>query len=365
MKRCMPIGQCTVVSIIAAVIVVISVSPAFAEELRILVTQGSTTKQTIAEFEQMVRQKYQVELKLTVKNWADPGEIYKALRNKTADIISCPHNFPKDPDFKLIAGKLTLPVDLQNIPNHTNVIPAMQQPDYITEGGRVFGVSYAYSPYGLAYNSALFNEPPASWNVLWDPQYAGQYVLTSTMYELNILITELASGADRYQIGQLARIKTPEFQDKLRALAQNAGAFWTLTDTADDLQGKALAAAWGYSFQELRNRGEEWKFAQPREGMPSGIGVLMLSHTLYANPTLKRIAEEWLNYVISPDYQLNVILGAYFPVNLAIKDRLDPDTVAYYHLDEPDYAQKQMIPWPILDKRTRKGFELLWKKAMR
>ena len=339
--------------------------PVVAEELRILVTQGSTTEQTIAEFEQMIQQKYQIELKLIVENWADPGEVYKALRNKTADIISCPHNFPKDPDFKLIAGKLTLPLDLQNIPNLANVIPAMQEADYITEGGQAYGVAYAYSPYGLAYNSALFSEPPTSWNVLWDPQYAGQYVLTSTMYELNILITELALGADRSQVGQLERAKTPEFQEKLRALAQNAGAFWTLTDTADDLQGKTLAAAWGYSFQELRNRGEEWRFAQPVEGVPSGIGVLMLGHSLRANPTLKKIAEEWLNYVISPDYQSNVILGAYFPVNLAIKDRFDPDTVAYYHLDDPNYAQEQMIPWPMLDKRTRTAFELFWNKATR
>lgn len=358
--------KCAVkVSLLCLIIGLLCARPVMAEELRILTIQGTTSERALTEFTRMIQQKYQIELNIFVSYWAEPGEIYKALRNKTADIISCPHNIPKDPDFKLISGKLTLPVDLKNIPNYANLIPALQHADYISEGGEVYGVAYAYSPYGLAYNSALFSEAPASWNVLWDPQYAGKYALSSGVYELNVLITGLASGLDKTQIGRLEAVNSPEFQDKLRTLAQNAGAFWTLTDTADDLQGKALAAAWGYSFQELKNRGEEWKFAQPREGVTSGVGSFMISHTLRTNPIMKQIAEEWLNYAISPDYQVNVILGAYFPVNLAIKDRLDPDTVAYYHLDEPNYFQEQMIPWPMLDKRTRTAFELFWKKATR
>ena len=101
------------------------------------------------------------------------------------------------------------------------------------------------------------------------------------------------------------------------------------------------------------------------EGTTSGVGNFMISHTLRDNPTMKRIAEEWLNYAISPAYQVNVIMGAYFPVNLAVKDQLDPDTVAYYHLDTPNYFQEQMILWPVLDKRTRTAFELFWNKAVR
>lgn len=338
---------------------------AIAEELRILTVQGTTPERALAEFRQMIQRKYQIDLTISVTYWAEPGEIYKALRNKTADIISCPHNIPEDADFKLISGKLTLPVDLANIPNYADLIPALQHADYISEGDDVYGVAYAYSPYGLAYNSAVFSQPPTSWNVLWDPQYAGKYVVSSSVYELNMLITGLALGLDRTQIGQFEAVNSPEFQAKLQYLAENAGGMWTPVDTADDLQGKALAAAWGYSFHELKSRGEEWKFAQPQEGTTSGVGNFMISHTLRDNPTMKQIAEEWLNYVISPAYQVNFIVGAYFPVNLAIKDQLDPVTIAYYHLDEPNYFQEQMIPWPILDKRTRTAFELFWNKAMR
>lgn len=336
-----------------------------AEELRVLTVQGTTPDQSLAEFTRMIQQKYQIDVTVSVAYWSEPGEIYKALRNKAVDIISCPHNIPKDPDFKLISGKLTLPVDLANIPHYADLIPALQHPDFISEGDQVYGVTYAYSPYGLAYNTAVFSQPPTSWDVLWDPQYAGKYSLSSAMYELNLLITELALGHDRAQIGQFESVSSPEFQAKLQYLAQHAGGLWAPVDTADDLQGKALAAAWGYAFHELKQRGEEWRFAYPQEGTPSGIGSFMIAHTLRDNPTMKRIAEEWLNYVISPAYQVNVIMGGYFPVNLAIKAQLDPETIAYYHLDTPNYFQEQMIPWPILDKRTRTAFELLWNKAIR
>jgi hypothetical protein len=69
--------------------------------------------------------------------------------------------------------------------------------------------------------------------------------------------------------------------------------------------------------------------------------------------------------VIGLDYQRHVILGTYFPVNLAIRKQLDPETIAYYHLDNPNYFQEQMVLWPTLDKRARTAFGLFWEKATR
>lgn len=339
--------------------------PALAEQLRFLTVQGTMPADHVDAFTQMIREKYQVELEVSVEYWAEPGEIYQALRNKTADVISCPHNVPKDLDFKLIDGKFVLPVNLDNIPNYADIIPALQQAGYISDQGAVYGVPYAHAPYGLAYNTAEFPVPPTSWDVLWQPEYAGQYVLSSAFYELNVMITALALDFDTAQLADFRAVSSPEFQEKLQYLAHNAGAMWTLADTADDLQGKALAAAWGYAFRELQQRGEVWRFARPTEGTLNGVGNFMISHTLRDDPAMKRIAEEWLNYSISPAYQMEVIMGAYFPVNLRIRNQLAPELVEYYHLDTPEYFKEQMILWPVLDKRTRTAFELFWNKATR
>lgn len=340
---------------------------AWAEDLRIMAFQGTVPEKHLEQFKQLIKQKYQVDLNIIIIYETTPDELLKPLKNGEVDIISCPHNIPNDPRFKLISGKLTIPVDLNNIPNYQHLIPALQKAEYITEEGEVYGVPYIYAEYGLAYNTNLLAEAPTTWNVFWDSQYAQKYSISSNYYELNIFIAALAAGIPKDQIGNYDAISTPEFQAKVTALAKNAKTLWVGIESAKDLQGLAVATAYGFAFNDLKTQGEIWKFAEPKEGTTCGVGNFMLSHTLRENPQLKRIAEEWLNYVISPEYQIDVVVRttSSFPTSLAIKDQLTPEEASAYHLDNPNYFQDHLILWPLLDKRTRTGFELLWQKATR
>jgi spermidine/putrescine transport system substrate-binding protein len=337
-----------------------------AEELRIMTYQGTTPEDRLEEFKQMVKDKYGVDLEISVSYIADPGEYYKALKNKQVDLINGPHNTLKDPRYKFIQGKLIIPLDLENIPNYADLIPSLQKADYATEKGQVYAVPFLYAPYGLAYNTNVLTAPPDSWAIFWEPTYAGKYAFGSD-YEQNIYITALAMGIERSQLGQFDAINSPEFLEKLTTFVKNAKGMWIGVDTADVLQGTSFSTAWGFSFAGLKNRGEIWTMAAPKEGMMGAIGNWMISHTLRDKPQLKRIAEEWLNYAISPDYQLNHLVRnlSTAPTNLSIKDQMSPEEVTAFHLDDPDYFEKQLIPYPILDSRDRKGFELLWKKATR
>jgi spermidine/putrescine transport system substrate-binding protein len=337
-----------------------------AEELRIMTYEGTTPEDRLEAFTQMVKDKYAVDLEISVLYIADPGEYYKALRNKQVDIINGPHNTLKDPRYKFIQGKLILPLDLENIPNYADLIPSLQNAEYATEEGEVYAVPFAYAPYGLAYNTNVLSDPPDSWASFWDPNYAGKYAIGSD-YEQNIYITALAMGIERGQLGQYDAVSSPEFLEKLTVFVKNANGMWIGVDTADVLQGMSFSTAWGFSFADLKNRGENWAMAAPKEGVMGAVGNWMISHTLREKPQLKQIAEEWLNYVISPDYQLNHLVRnlSTAPTNLSIKDQMTPEEVAAFHLDDPDYFEKYLIPYPILDSRSRKGFELLWKKATR
>lgn len=337
-----------------------------AEELRLMTYEGNPPLEQVELFKTLVKTKYGIDLDVKMSYISDPSEYLKALKNREADIINCPHNIPKDARYKFISAKLILPIDLKNVPNYQDLIPIFQKAEHITEAGEVYGVPFIYAPYGLAYNTTLLKEPPASWAAFWDPQYAGKYAIGSD-YEQNINITALALGIERSKIGQYDAVMSPEFQEKVTALIKNAKAMWTGVDTADQLQGLAFSVAWGFSFAELKNRGEIWQFANPGEGMMGGIGYTMLSHTLRENPTLKQVAEEFANFLISPDYQVNIVVrtlsaGA---VNAAITDRLTPEEVAAFHLDDPQYFQEKFIPYPVLDARSRQGYELIWKKATR
>ena len=321
----------------------------------------------VRQFEKYIYEKYGKQVKLDVKTISDPNQFFDGLRSKTADIISPTHNVIKDRRFNLITKGLILPVDLKNIPNYKNLIPALQKAEYITEAGNVYGVPLVHGPYGLAYNTACINAPE-SWNVFWDPKFSGRYTLSSDYYEVNIYITALALGYRGSQIYTAEGLNTPEFKNKLKALAANAKSLWASVDKADDLQGLTLAAAWGFSLPELRRRGEIWKIAEPKEGTMGWIDNYVINWSLRGKPFLKRVAEEWLNFVISPDFQLEVIvrgLGS-APVNLAVKDRLLPEEFEKFHMDDPNYFEHNRILWPTLERmRDRNMMRWLWNEAMK
>lgn len=340
-------------------------SEILAEELRMLTFKGTDPPEAIEAFKTLVKEKYGVDLNISISYVSDHDSIYKALRSRTTDIVNGPHNMPKDPRYKLIRGKLIVPVDLNNVPNYKDLIPSFQKADYITESGKVYGVPFTYAPYGLAYNTDIVKTPPKSWDVFWKPEYKGKYSISSEMCEQNIFVTALSMGIDKSKIGQYKSVYSPEFSERLRYFVQNAKSYWIGVDTADKLEGSALATAWGFSFNELKKRGEIWMFADPEEGCPGAIGNYMIGHTLRNKPKLRRIAEEWLNYVISPDFQVNIVARKLSTsvVNVSVSDQLTSEEIKAFHLDDPGYFRERLIPYPALDNRSRKGFELLWKKA--
>ncbi len=71
-------------------------SDAFAEELRMLTFQGTAPEDHLEIFKKLVKEKFGVNLTITVTYVAKHDEFYEALRNKQTDIINCTHNLPKD-----------------------------------------------------------------------------------------------------------------------------------------------------------------------------------------------------------------------------------------------------------------------------
>ena len=341
-------------------------APAYGEELRILCWEGYADSEYTQNFEKMVKETHGMVLKFSVRNVSDPQEFFDGVRGENADLISPAHNIPKSYLWQFVQRKLVLPLDLSHIPNYNNIIPDLQNADYISENGEVYGVPIVYGPYGLAYNTAVFKEAPDSWKIFWDPRYAGKYAVSSDYYEANIYFAGLASGFGRKGLSDYDKMNTPEIREKLQKLAQNAKTFWKGVDTADDLQGLAFATAWGFSIPELAKRGEIWKMAQPKEGTTGWVDNWMIGISLQDKPQMKQIAEEWINYSIGPEVQVGYVRKiAQFPVNLSIKDRLTPEEVKTFHLDNPGYFKKNLILWDVLRERDQNGFRRMWEEAKR
>lgn len=333
--------------------------------LRLLIWEGHDPEAHVRRFEKNMAEKYGRKITLQISYLNGTDDFYDSIRSGTVDLVMLTHDLLKDERFNFISNRLLLPLDLKNIPNFRHVLPSLQQAEYLYDGGQVYACPESQGPYALAYNPSKLKEVPTSWNALWDPRYKGRYVIGGNEYIYNANITALALGYSREAMGDFDSLNNPVFRAKLRALAVNAHSFWHGVDKAEDLSGQALAAIWGDSLKQLKQQGEEWKLAEPVEGTPFWIDNCTITSALEDQPFLKKIAEEYINSLLSTEYQVGHILRVIqtMPIVTNIDPLLEPQEKARIYGKNPDTVDEKRVLLPTYSTRGRNGLRLLWEEA--
>lgn len=329
-----------------------------------LVWEGYAPEAKRQEFQQYIKEKYDIDLELSVSYIEETEDCYRALRLKTADILSPAHNRINDKRFRMFDLGLVLPLNLKNIPNYQSLAERFKQLDHLSYNGQTFGAPFAWGPYGLIYNADIVKSPPTSWNALWEPRYYNKFTIAD-LGEHNIYITALALGYGDEDLKSFDALNNARFRNKLNQLVTNNHNLWLGVDTAQDLENMLLATSWGFSLPELKALGKNWKWAPLQEKSPGWIDNFVISHTLKDKAQLKRIAEEWINFSLSPRFQADVLVEGLSarPVNAYTKNLLNDEQIENVGL--ADASRDSFILMPELDRRTRNGFDLLWEKALK
>lgn len=334
--------------------------------LRLLIWEGHAPQAHVRRFEKQIEEKYDFKLKLQISYMDGTDNYYNLIRSSSVDMVMLTHHHIKDERYNFIKKKLILPLDLKNIPNFKNLIPALQNAEYLRSDGQVYASPESQGPYGLAYNTSILKQELKSWNILWDSGFKGKYVIGANEYIYNAIITALALGYSREAINSFDSLNNSTFRAKLRELTVNAHSFWFGVDKADDLSGQLLATAWGDSFNPLQQRGEQWKMAEPAEGMPCWIDNYAITSAMIDKPFLKKIAEEYINSLLSTDYQVNNIMRVVgtIPVITKIEHLLTPEEKKRTRIGTPNFFGKNRVLVPTYSMRDRNGIKLLWDEAM-
>lgn len=231
----------------------------------------------------------------------------------------------------------------------------------------MYAVPVVQGPYALAYNTDLFPEEPTSWRVFWDPAWQGKFMVHNDYYELNVYISALALGHRRKDIFRFDAIKGESLDLMIGYLAANSASFWQGFDKPENYQGLALSTTWRCTFPEAGGAFKGWRIAVPEEGTPWWIDAMLISHTLKEKPLLRRIAEEWINHLLTDAVQTQAIameLGTYPVTRKGLSDYVAslPDTTAG---DNLKLLLDNKILWEILETRDRNAFNFLWDEAMK
>jgi len=334
--------------------------------LRLLVWEGYAPKKYVEAFEQYIEQKYGRKVNLEVACCEDSDEFYTETRAKRVDLVTLTHNLFKDERFNFIKNEMLLPLDLRNIDNFKHIANGLQNATFLHDQNDTYAVPICQGPYGLAYNADKMAGPD-SWQVLWKPEYKKRYVIASNEYLYNVCMTAMAWGYKENQIADFKSLNNKSFRAKLKELAQNADSFWTGQDTATALSGKSLATVWGDSLGTLRKRGENWHLSDPKEKSLCWVDCYAVTWSLKGKPFMKRVAEEFINSVLLPEYQVDHLFRelTLSPVTTNIGDKLSKKELSKLNIDKPDYFSENRILLPTCSRKDRNGIKLLWNEAMK
>ena len=334
--------------------------------LRLLVWEGYAPESFRDRFEKLILDKYGRKVTLEVTYITGPDSLFAPIRKREVDLVSLTHHHFNDGRFNFISNGLLIPLDSNNIPGYSDLIPELRDAEYLRKENDVFGIPICQGVYGLAYNVERMEPAPTSWRVLWDPEHKGAYTIGANEYLYNVCMTALAMGYPRKTIGQFTRLDSKKFREQLRLLAENAGGFWVGQDKMEDLAGKNLSVGWGDALNGLRERGERWQTADPEEGSLYWVDSLALTWALDDKPFLKVVAEEWINYVLAPEYQVDQVIRtlSQWPTTTTVSPRLTEAERERLHVGEADFFREKNILLPTFSHRDRNGLKLLWDEAM-
>jgi spermidine/putrescine-binding protein len=330
--------------------------------LRMLVWEGYAPEEYRVIFQKMMKDKYDIEVDFKLDFVSEPEQYLESLRRRAHEVICPTHNIPKSLRWPLIESGLLLPLRTENIPNFKKIVPSLQKTDFLVENGEVYAAPFLHGTYGLAYNSALVEEP-TSWRVLWDPKNNGKYSVSSDYPEVNIYIAALAMAIGKKDIANLPVVNTPAFKTHLQALADNAARVWHGIDTVEILSGLTYSTSWGFALADLNAKGEPWKMSNPVEGSPAWVDTWALAAHLKDLPDHRWVAEQWINFVLSDQAQLGYMrsLGA-TPTNEKVARIATAEEVKKIHVGDRDYFDNLLF-WSILPNETQTAYGNMWREA--
>jgi spermidine/putrescine-binding protein len=331
------------------------------ETLRITCWEGYA-EPYVADFQKLIKDKYQIDVEVKISNPTDQDEFFLAVKDKKADLISPPIELPKTPRFYSYAETPYLqPVDINNIPNLKNMMPTFLNDRTPFFDDQRYGVPYNCGPYGLAYNTERVTPAPDSWNILWDPAYAGKYTINNNFPKVNVWITALALGYGYEDIFDIERLDRAKIQEKLNLLAQNAKSLWDGSANPDEFSELSLATDWGFATAQANNKGGKWLLASPKEGGTAWIDCWYISAE--TKGMTKTLAEEWINFMLDPVRQADVVKSqGVSPVISNVGDLLNASEKAMFHVGDDDYF-KTVALWRVMSEETEKAFNDMWEEA--
>ncbi|GGD53322.1 ABC transporter substrate-binding protein [Lacimicrobium alkaliphilum] len=313
------------------------------------------------DFEEYARDKgMDVKLNILSPYITNPEQIFKALRAKTADVVTPTHNYYKMNQDKLF--QVLQPVDFSRLPHYPKVLSSLRSAAYDNFHGEKYSVPLLGGSYGLAYNQDIVSAPD-SWAVLWDPANKGKYSVTDEQFEANLYITMLVLGypPQTFYDVDSGSFNEQQVQTKLNQLVANAHSFWGGMPQADNMKQLSYVTDYWFGVAAANDAGQKWALANPIEGQTVWLDTLAIGK--HVEKDKLKASYLLLDFLISEPIQKRILeMYGSIIVNGATSQLLEPEAAEKGRVGDETFFVEEMF-WKPMSSRTRNIYKDMWKKA--
>jgi putative spermidine/putrescine transport system substrate-binding protein/spermidine/putrescine transport system substrate-binding protein len=223
---------------------------------------------------------------------------FRAGRGRTYDLISASGDITE----RLYKTGLVAPIDASKLENYDTIFSSFQGGVWNTFDGTPYGVTFAWGPNVLVYNSDVVTTPPTSWDILFDPAYAGKISLPDNP----MTIADVALWLGKSDPYDLTEADLAEVKATLLELRPQIRKFWTTAGELANLfqSGEiVLAHAWPLTYTQLSSEGFPVGSASPSGKLTGWTDSWMIS----SNSPHPDLAYEWIDFILSGEGQKGVM----------------------------------------------------------
>jgi spermidine/putrescine transport system substrate-binding protein len=210
---------------------------------------------------------------------------------------------------RLIKEDMLAPLNYENIPNITNIVPEFYGPDaefdYYDEGS-VYSVPYFYGMIGIIYNKTMVNEADlGSWELMWNPKYKGNILQFNNSRD--------AFGTAQYKLGlDVNSADEKEWRLALAELRKQKDIVqgYVMDEIFNKMEGgsAAIAAYYAGDFLAMHENNEDLGFFYPKEGTNLYVDAMCIPKT----SKNKELAEAYINFMLSEEPAVANALYTYY-----------------------------------------------------
>ncbi len=253
---------------------------------------------------------------------------------------------------RLIAEDRLAPLDFGNIPNFQYIDEQFRDPVY--DPGSRYSVPYTWNIVGLFYNKEHVEKEVDSWEILWDPDYAGKILMFDNPRD--------AFAIAQFRLGQSLNTPDPEDWKEAAALLKEQKPLlqgYYMDQVFDKMEnGEAwLAPYYAGDAAILVDNNDNIGFAVPKEGTNAFVDAICIP----ATSSHRREAEEYINFLCDPEIAgANMDYVGYSTPETAAKEYIDPEMVEspIHYPDEATMKNTEMFT--NLPEDTSKLVDTLW-----